>query len=449
MGEGDDVTQTPDAFAARQPGSLTPASCLAVMPADKEVRVRADGRSIVIVGAGQAGGSAAAFLRQFGWLGAITLLGEEPVAPYHRPPLSKAWLKGETDAAALALRPAGFYAKQGIDLRPGTRAVAIDRAGRRLHLADGEALPWDYLILATGARPRLLALPGHDLGGVLELRTVADAERLHGALQPGGVRLAVIGGGYIGLEVAASARALGAEVVVLEREARLLARVAGEVLAAFMLDSHRARGVVVELGAAVEALEGEGGAVRGVRLMDGRLLGCDVVLVGVGAVPNDELARVAGLECAGGVAVDLTTRTSDPAIHAVGDCTLRPLPPHGRMGRLESVPNAVEQARQAAAALCGRPPPPPEVPWFWSDQYELRLQMAGLPFGACDAIVRGDMAGPGFAVFHLAADGVLLAVEAVNAAPEFMAGRLMIGRGQRVARERLADPSLSMRDIAN
>lgn len=409
--------------------------------------MRPDGPRIVIVGAGQAGSSAAVFLRQFGWTGPIILLGEEPVPPYQRPPLSKAWLKGEADAAGLALRPADFYAKQAVQLRLDVRVVAVDRGAQMLHLNGGETLAYDYLILATGARPRRLALPGHDLDGVLELRTTADADRLQAALRLK-VRLAVIGGGYVGLEVAASARALGAEVVVLEREARLLARVASPALSAFMLDRHRAHGVEVKLAAAVEALEGQAGHVRGVRLMDGRLVGCDVALLGVGAVPNDELAQAAGLTCAGGIVVDLAACTSDPAIHAIGDCTQRPLPLYGRSGRLESVPNAIEQARQAASALCGRASPAAEVPWFWSDQYDLRLQMAGLLFDARDAVVRGDMATAGFAVFHLNADGVLLAVEAVNAAPEFMAGRMMIGRRQRVSRERLADLSLSMRDIA-
>jgi len=409
--------------------------------------VNAGGPGVVVIGAGHAGGSAAAFLRQYGWKGPITLVGEEPVPPYQRPPLSKAWLKGEADAQSLALRPAGFYAEQRIELRLGRRVAAIDRAARTVILDTGEELSYDRLILATGARPRRLDLPGGDLAGVLELRGMAGADRLKAALRPG-IRLAVIGGGYIGLEVAASARALGVEPVVVERESRLLPRVASPALAAFIQDQHRARGVVVELGAAVEALEGAAGRVTSLRLTDGRLIPCDVVLIGVGAVPNDELARRSGLDCAGGVVVDLAARTGDPAIHAIGDCTIRPLPPHGRMGRLESVPNAVEQAKQAAAAICGRPPSAPEVPWFWSDQFELRLQLAGLPFDAAEAVIRGDPGRPGFAVFHLDAEGVVQAVEAVNAAPEFMAGRMMIARRQRIARERLQDPTLSMRELA-
>ncbi len=244
---------------------------------------------------------------------------------------------------------------------------------------------YDVLILALGARARRLTLPGTDLSGVLELRTEADADRLKAALSPG-ARLAVIGGGYIGLEVAASARTLGAEVTILEREARLLARVACPMLCEFFHGGHRAHGVTIEVEAGVVALEGTGGVVTGVRLDDGRLIPCDAALMGVGAVANDELARQAGLACDNGIAVDLAARTDDPDIFAIGDCTRRPLPLYERMGRLESVPNALEQAKQAASTICGKPPPTPEVPWFWSDQYDLRLQIAGLPFDAIEIV---------------------------------------------------------------
>jgi len=402
---------------------------------------------IVIVGAGHAGGSAAALLRQYGWKGPITLVGEEPIAPYQRPPLSKAWLKGEADAASLALRPDSFYPANNVALRLATSAVGIDRTARAVALSSGEALAYDHLILALGAHARKLSLPGLALDGVLELRTVADADRLKAALGPG-KRLAVIGGGYIGLEAAASARALGAEAVVIERESRVLARVACPELSAFFQDYHRAKGVEIVVGAAIEAVEGSGGHVTGVRLSDGRLIGCDAVLVGVGAAANEALARDAGLACNGGIVVDLAARTADPLIHAIGDCTHRPLPLYESMGRLESVPNALEQAKQAAADLCGRPPPTPEVPWFWSDQYDLRLQIAGLPLGAVETVLRGDPAAAQFAIFHLDADERLLAVEAINAAPEFMGGRMMIGKRKQIPGKKLRDMSLSMRDLA-
>ncbi len=280
---------------------------------------------------------------------------------------------------------------------------------------------------------------------MLELRTAADADQLKAALGPG-KRIAIIGGGYIGLEAAASARALGADVVVLEREDRVLARVACQALSDFFYATHRAHGVEFELGCRIEALEGDG-AVRGVRLSDGRVLACDAVLVGVGAVANDELARDAGLACDNGIIVDLAARTSDPAIFAIGDCTRRPLPLYGRDWRLESVPNALEQAKQAASAICGRPPPAPEVPWFWSDQYDLRLQIAGLPFDATQVVVRGDPAGGSFAVFHLAEDDRVLAVEAVNAPPEFLGGKRMIAAKRRLRPERIRDLSLSVKEL--
>jgi 3-phenylpropionate/trans-cinnamate dioxygenase ferredoxin reductase subunit len=411
------------------------------------VRVNQDSRHIVIAGAGHAGGSAAAMLRQFGWPGAITLIGEEPIPPYQRPPLSKAWLKGEATAESLALRPAAFYPDATIDLRLATRVTAIDRAAKDVTLSDGGTLRYDYLILASGARARRLVLPGAGLDGVLELRSAADADRLKAALRPG-ARLAVIGGGYIGLEAAASARALGAEVTIIERENRVLARVACSILSDFFQGFHRARGVTIEVDAQVAALEGSGGRVAGVRLGDGRLIACDVALIGVGAVANDELARDAGLTCLNGIVVDLAARTDDPAIFAIGDCTSRPLPLYERIGRLESVPNALEQAKQAAAMICGKPPPTPEVPWFWSDQYDLRLQIAGMPFDTTEIVVRGDVASGKFALFHLTADGTVQAVEAVNAATEFMGGRRIIARRKRLTRVRIEDMSVSMQELA-
>lgn len=401
---------------------------------------------VVIVGAGHAGGSAAAFLRQYGHEGRIVLIGDEPLLPYQRPPLSKAWLKGEADADSLALKPADWYGENNVFLRLSGVAERINRSAKTVTLASGEAIDYDFLILATGARARQLPIPGADLAGVLALRTAADAELLKHALGPG-KRLAVIGGGYVGLEAAASARALGAEVVVVERESRVLARVACETLSTFFQDYHRARGVAFELNAGVEAFEGAGDHITGVRLSDGRVLPCDVALVGVGAIPNDELAKDAGLATANGVVVDLEARTDDPAIFAIGDVTHRPLPLYERQFRLESVPNALEQAKQAASAILGRPGPAPEVPWFWSDQYDLKLQIAGLPFEADRQVVRGDVAAAKFAVFHLKGD-LLQAVEAVNAPPEFMAGKQLIAKRTPVNAEKLADTTVSMKEVA-
>jgi 3-phenylpropionate/trans-cinnamate dioxygenase ferredoxin reductase subunit len=396
---------------------------------------------VLIIGAGHAGGSAAALLRQYGFEGEIVLAGEEAAAPYQRPPLSKAWLKGEAGLEDLLLRPESFYAEQKIDLRTGVTATAIDADAKSVTFADGTVEAYDVLILATGSMARKLAIPGADRPDLLELRTLEDAERLKSVLAPG-KRLAVVGGGYVGLEAAASARALGAEAVVIERMDRVLARVASETLSAFFTDLHRRHGVEILTGAEVSGFEDDG-----VRLADGGLIAADAVLVGVGALAREALARTAGLACENGVVVDETARTSDPAIYAIGDVTHRPLPLYDRMFRLESVPNALEQAKQAAAALVGRAAPAPETPWFWSDQYDVKLQIAGLPFDADRQVVRGDPASGSFAVFHLNGDRIVC-VEAVNAPAEFMGGRLLIGKATPVDAALLADPSISIKAVA-
>jgi 3-phenylpropionate/trans-cinnamate dioxygenase ferredoxin reductase subunit len=397
---------------------------------------------ILIIGAGHAGGSVAALLRQYGHEGPIVLAGAETSPPYQRPPLSKAWLKGEATGDDLLLRPLSFYGEQGITLRTGTTATAIDRGDQRVRFADGTEETYDVLVLATGSTARKLAVPGADRPDLLELRTLEDAERLKAALRPGS-RLVVVGGGYVGLEAAASARALGAEVVVLERMDRVLARVASETLSTFFTDLHRHHGVDIRTGVEVTGFEDDG-----VRLADGSMVAADVVLVGVGGLACDDLARAAGLVCDNGVVVDEAARTSDPAIHAVGDMTFRPLPLHGgRMQRLESVPNALEQAKQVAAAITGRTAPAPEVPWFWSDQYDAKLQIAGLPHDADRQLVRGDPATGTFAVFHLNGDRIVC-VEAVNAAAEFMGGRQLIARAAPVDADKLVDPAVSMKAVA-
>ncbi|RZJ84324.1 MAG: ferredoxin reductase, partial [Brevundimonas sp.] len=303
---------------------------------------------VLIIGAGHAGGSAAAFLRQYGFEGEIVLAGAEAAPPYQRPPLSKAWLKGEAGLEDLLLRPESFYADQNIDLRTGVTATAINAAAKTVTFEDGAVEPYDILILATGSTLRKLPVSGGDHPDILELRTLADAERLKAALGPG-KRLAVVGGGYVGLEAAASARALGAEAGVIERMDRVLARVASETLSDFFTAEHRARGVEILTGAEVSGV-----APDGVTLSDGRVIAADAVLVGIGADACDALAATAGLTCEAGVVVDETARTSDPAIYAIGDMTRRPVPALGLTWRLESVPNALEQAKQVAAAIVGR-----------------------------------------------------------------------------------------------
>jgi 3-phenylpropionate/trans-cinnamate dioxygenase ferredoxin reductase subunit len=323
----------------------------------------------------------------------------------------------------------------------------MDQSAKTVTVSTGECIAYDQLILALGSTVRSLPVPGSDLRGVIRLRTIADADRLKAMLVPG-ARLAVIGGGYIGLEVASSARCLGVEVVVIERESRVLPRVASEPLSAFFHRRHTAAGVRIVLNASVVAFEGRRGCVSTIHLSDGTAIPCDGALVGIGASPNDGLARSVGLECADGIVVDLAARTTDAAIHAIGDCTHRPLPLYHSSGRLESVPNALEQAKQAAADLCRRPASAPEVPWFWSDQYEVRLQIAGLPFDVTETVLRGDPDGTAFAVFHLSADGTVQAVEAVNAPAEFMAGRMMIARRKRALAASLRDVSCSLRELA-
>jgi 3-phenylpropionate/trans-cinnamate dioxygenase ferredoxin reductase subunit len=401
--------------------------------------------SVVIIGGGHGGASAAFELRRGGYSRPITIVGEEGFIPYQRPPLSKAWLRGEADHDSLALRPREWYVERDVTLRLGTRSVSIDRQNRSVTLADHSILPFSELIIATGARARRLGVPGANLDGVLTLRTTEDADRLRQSIRPG-ARIAIVGAGYVGLETAASARALGAAVIVMEREARVLARVACPALSEFFTTAHRAEGVQFELAADVVRFIGDT-HVQGIELADGRIIRCDAAVVGVGAIPNDEIARECGLPCADGIIVDQRARTADPAVFAIGDVTRRPVPRYDRQVRLESVPNALEQARQAAATICGLPAPAAELPWFWSDQYDLKLQIAGMAFACNHIVVRGDPAGRSFSLFHLC-DEQVEAVEAVNAPGDFMFGKALIARRLPIIREKLADPAVPIRETA-
>jgi len=385
---------------------------------------------IVIVGAGQAGVQAAEALRAGGYEGSITLLGDEPHGPYHRPPLSKAWLAGEMDAAQLVMRAPEMLARKGIELRTGLTVQRIDRDAKTLQLADGSALPYTSLVLATGARPRALPLTGGDAAGVLPLRSRADAsaiaERMSVCIEKD-LPIVVIGGGFIGLEVAATARKKGARVTVLEAAPRLLGRVLAPVLSDWYASLHRGHGVQLMLNAQVAGIEADATGVSGVKLADGSVLPAGLVVVGIGVVANDQLARDAGLACDRGIVVDACGRTSDPAIVAAGDCTARRLA-DGSLLRLESVQNATEQGKSAAAALLGQDRPFNATPWFWSDQYDRKLQMAGLSTGADAWAVRGDMAGGSFSVYHFQ-DDRLLAVDSVNAAKDHLQARKLLDAG--------------------
>ncbi|WP_434694911.1 FAD-dependent oxidoreductase [Pseudomonas sp. Z1-14] len=402
-------------------------------------------KRIVIVGAGHAGGTVAAMLREYCPDWSITMVGEEPEAPYQRPPLSKAWLKGGTDADALTLKTPSFYIEHNIALLSSVRADRVNALQKKVWLSDGSILPYDYLVLATGSRAVPIRVPGADLGGVLSLRSIADAKALKAAIRPGET-VAVLGAGYVGLEVAATCRTLGMQVVVLEREVRVLSRVACGTLSSFMTSLHEAEGVRFELGVSVVSFEGSNGRISGVKLADGRTISCSVAVVGIGAVPNQEIAEQAGLECDRGILVNLEARTSEPTIFAIGDVSKRPMPLYNCMFRMESVPNALEQAKQAACAIAGRPAFACEVPWQWSDQFDTKLQFAGYPFDADSELVRGDPDKGKFSVFHLKGDAVR-AIEAINSPAEFMAGRALIGSGRLVDRQRLVNPLVSMKEV--
>ncbi|ESQ76825.1 NAD(P)/FAD-dependent oxidoreductase [Asticcacaulis sp. AC402] len=397
---------------------------------------------VVIIGAGHGGGAAAGFLRQYGYGGDITLVGAEPYLPYQRPPLSKAWLKGDSGLDDVYLRNANFYSDQSIATRLNIRINTISDGS--VMLSDGETLSFDHLILATGSKARPFDIPGTQTVPHHLLRTIEDAERLKGALQPGH-RIGLIGAGYIGLEVAASARHLGCDATIFEREHRILARVASRVLSDFFTDTHTGRGVRLMTEAFVTELSLGAGDEKVVHLADGRTYAFDLLLVGIGALPADELAQAAGIACANGVVVDEQARTSRPNVFAVGDVTSRTLPFYDGRFRLESVPNALEQAKQAAAAITGHTPPVVEAPWFWSDQYEVKLQIAGLLRPDTRAVVRGDPATGAFSVFHLDGDNRLLTAECVNKPGDFMAAKLLIARGVVLDEILVADAEASLK----
>jgi 3-phenylpropionate/trans-cinnamate dioxygenase ferredoxin reductase subunit len=401
-------------------------------------------QSIVIVGAGQCGGQAADALLRAGYQGRITLIGEEPHPPYQRPPLSKQLLSGSFDRERTFLRPVDYWAGKGVELRTGQRVDSLDLAASRVRLADGSCVDYERALLATGARPRQLDLERRELAGIHDLRTIEHAEAIREALSPG-ARLVVVGGGFIGLEVAAVAIGLGASVTVLEAAPRLLSRVLPPMLSQWYLDLHRERGVDIRLGVSVSGFEGRDGRVGGV-LTDGGTVPADLVVMGVGVVPNQELAAQAGLVCDDGIEVDERCATSHDEVFAAGDCTRHPQPLLGGRLRLESVHNATAQARVAAANLLGGDVRYAEIPWFWSDQYDVKLQMVGLSADHDQAVVRGELGDRSFTVFYLR-DGVLIAADAVNSSRDFMACRKLVPRLERVDPARLADPGVPVQDL--
>ncbi len=385
---------------------------------------------MVLVGGGYASQRAADCLRQEGFDGRIVLIGDEAHPPYSRPPLCKKALGTETPVERLALRHPGFYENNRIELMLGTHASAVDRAARRVHVEGGSPVDYDRLLLATGGRPRRLPVPGNDLAGVHVIRSHEDCVRLQRELRPG-ARLAIIGAGYIGMETAATAVALDVQVTVVELSGRLMSRVASPAMSEFFARHHLDQGVTLKLHRSAQAIEGEAGRVTAVLLDDGERVPADVVLMAAGNIPEFGLAMAAGLECEGGIVVDDRCRTSDPLIFAAGDCTRHPSVRYGRRIQLESVDNALEQARVAAAGMCGRRARHSHVPWFWSDQYALKFQIVGLSDGFDEMVLRGDPDRPGFSVWYLR-DGEVLCMETVNNQLEFMQAGRWIGAHARV-----------------
>ncbi len=397
---------------------------------------------IVVVGAGQAGASLVAKLRALGHTGAITLIGAEPFPPYQRPPLSKAYLLGQMERERLFLRPEEYYAEQNIDLRLGTEVTGIDAAARRVTL-DGETLPYDALVLTTGATPnRLPAAIGGDLGGVYVVRGLADIDAMAPEFAEGR-RLLIVGGGYIGLEAAAVAAQKGLSVTLIEMGERILQRVASPQTSDYFRALHQAHGVDIREGVGLTHLTGEG-RVSGAVLSDGSELPVDFVIAGIGVQPGTALAEAAGLDLENGIKTDELGRTSDKHIWAAGDCASFPW--RGARIRLESVPNAIDQAEAVAENLLGAGKPYVAKPWFWSDQYDVKLQMAGLNTGY-DQVVRRPGAKPGAESYWYFAGDALLAVEAMNEPRAYMVGKRLIETGKSPDRAALADPDTDLKSL--
>ena len=401
---------------------------------------------ILIVGAGHGGAQAAIALRQRGFAGTLAIVGEEPELPYERPPLSKDYLAGDKPFERIMIRPAAFWAEREIAMLTGLRVSAVDAAAHRVTLSGGETIDYGKLIWATGGHPRRLTLSGHDLVGVHGVRSREDVDRMVGELATT-TEVVVIGGGYIGLEAAAVLTKLGKHVTVLEALDRVLARVAGEPLSRFYEAEHRAHGVDVRLGCSVECIEETDGRATGVRLATGEVLPAQMVIVGIGIIPAVEPLIAAGAAGGNGVAVDEHCRTSLADIYAIGDCAAHSNAfADGATIRLESVQNANDQATLVAKAITGEPEAYKAVPWFWSNQYDLRLQTVGLSIGHDDAVVRGDIASRSFSIVYLR-QGRVIALDCVNAVKDYVQGRALVVAGAKVDPERLADASVPLKEL--
>jgi 3-phenylpropionate/trans-cinnamate dioxygenase ferredoxin reductase subunit len=401
-------------------------------------------KGIVVVGGGHGGSQIAATLREKGYDGKLTLITAECDIPYQRPPLSKAYLKN-LDHDLLPLRPESFYAKNNIDLRVGSRAAAIDLRGEAVRLAGGGKIAFDQLALATGARPRVPAIEGIDLEGVFYLRDAADARKLRSALHRAAT-VVVVGGGFIGLEIAATARLLGKTVTILEAADRLMGRVVAQEISRYFLNLHRGWGSDVRLETPVGKLLGEDGRVIAVETAAGEAIQAEIAIIGIGVVPNVELAAEAKLTTENGILVDEFLTTSSPNIVAIGDCVSFRHWELGRQVRLESVQNAVDQGKTAAASLLGAREPYRAVPWFWSDQGDVKLQMVGLSMDATESGLRGKPDDGAFSVFHYK-DARLIAIDSVNRAADHMVGRRMLAAGMTLSPEEAADESVDLKAL--
>jgi 3-phenylpropionate/trans-cinnamate dioxygenase ferredoxin reductase subunit len=401
---------------------------------------------VVIVGGGHAGANVAIGLRQRKYAGSIAIVGEEAELPYERPPLSKEYLAGDKPFERMLIRPAAFWAERAVEMLIGRLVVAIDPDARTLTTAEGETIGYGELVWAAGGHARSLGCVGGDLAGVHSVRSRDDVDRMVREL-PTITRVAVIGGGYIGLEAAAVLTKLGKQVTLFEAEDRVLARVAGRSLSQFYADEHRAHGVELRLRASVDSIIGSDGRVSGVRLADGEIVSCEMVIVGIGIVPAIGPLVAAGAESGNGVAVDDYCRTSLPHVHAIGDCALHANSfAHGLPIRLESVQNANDQAAIVAKALTGAAEPYAAVPWFWSNQYDLRLQTVGLSAGHDTEVTRGDPASRSFSVIYLK-EGRVVALDCVNNTRDYVQGRALVVARARISPEKLADIGVALKDM--
>ncbi len=397
----------------------------------------------VIIGGGQAGYQTAASLREVGYQEPVIILGEEREPPYQRPPLSKAYLTGDTTAERLLFRPLNYYEKHQIDLRCGERVMAIDRQAKHVTLASGASIPYDHLVLATGAHNRTLPVAGAEHDGVLYLRRLADANGIKERFAAAQA-VVVAGAGFIGLELAAVASKLGKQVTVIEPLARCMSRAVSPLISQFFAEAHLGFGVDLRLSARLASIEGDKSGVRSVSTVEGETIPADVVLVGIGILPAVELAQTAGLKIDNGISVDARLLTSDPAISAIGDCANFPDAGTGQRIRLESVQNAIDQGRCVAKRIAGKPADYAAVPWFWSDQRDLKLQMVGLTAGCDQTILRGDPAARAFSVFCFKG-GKLAGIESVNKPADHMFGRRLLGAGESITPEQAGDLSFDLK----